>query len=240
MLYEMLTGEPPHLGGSAQAIIMKIVTEPAEPVTKIRKSVPPHVAAATAKSLEKLAADRFDSAAKFAEALANPAFTLPTTQAAIAAGAPRDYPWKSVAMAAMSLAALFLLTTLWGWLGPQPKVSMPVSRYVVAMPEEEALSPGFGSGMTMSPDGSRLVYVGRGAQGTQLWVRDLDQLHATPLLGTDGATSPFFSPDGSRVGFFVGGQTAGAWRVASLGGGPPITVVDSGIGNGGGTWGLRL
>ncbi len=69
VLYEMLTGEPPHTGGSAQAIIMKIVTEPVDPVTKIRKSVPPHVAAATAKSLEKLAADRFESAAKFAEAL---------------------------------------------------------------------------------------------------------------------------------------------------------------------------
>ncbi len=47
VLYEMLTGDPPHTGSSAQAIIMKIVTEPAEPVTKIRKSVPPNVAAAT-------------------------------------------------------------------------------------------------------------------------------------------------------------------------------------------------
>ncbi len=51
VLYEMLTGEPPHVGGSAQAIIMKIVTDDARPVTELRKSVPPHVAAATAKSL---------------------------------------------------------------------------------------------------------------------------------------------------------------------------------------------
>ena len=74
---------------------MKIVTEPADPVTKIRKSVPTHVAAATAKSLEKLAADRFDSAAKFAEALTNPAFTVPTTQAHVA-GAPASGPWNRV------------------------------------------------------------------------------------------------------------------------------------------------
>jgi serine/threonine-protein kinase len=78
VLYEMLTGEPPHVGGSAQAIIMKIVTEPADPVTKIRKSVPAHVAAATARALEKLAADRFESAAKFADALTNPAFAMAT------------------------------------------------------------------------------------------------------------------------------------------------------------------
>jgi eukaryotic-like serine/threonine-protein kinase len=46
VLYEMLTGNPPHTGSSAQQIIMKIIAEPVEPVTKYRKSVPPHVAAA--------------------------------------------------------------------------------------------------------------------------------------------------------------------------------------------------
>ncbi len=59
VLYEMLTGNPPHVGASAQQIIMKIVTEEAAPVTKLRKAVPPNVAAAVAKSLEKLPADRF-------------------------------------------------------------------------------------------------------------------------------------------------------------------------------------
>ncbi len=81
VLYEMLTGEPPHTGASAQAIVMKIVAEDVQPVTELRKSVPPHVAAATTKALEKLAADRFESAAKFGEALTNPAFTLSATQA---------------------------------------------------------------------------------------------------------------------------------------------------------------
>src|SRR6187551_346427 len=46
VLYEMLAGQPPHLGGSAQQIIMKIIAEPVEPVTKLRKTVPPHVATA--------------------------------------------------------------------------------------------------------------------------------------------------------------------------------------------------
>jgi serine/threonine-protein kinase len=44
VLFEMLAGEPPHSGGSAQAIIMKIIAEPAQLVTKYRKSVPPNVA----------------------------------------------------------------------------------------------------------------------------------------------------------------------------------------------------
>src|SRR5438094_59603 len=62
VLYEMLTGSPPHTGASAQQIIMKIITEPAEAVTKYRKTVPPNVAAAVARSIEKVPADRFESA----------------------------------------------------------------------------------------------------------------------------------------------------------------------------------
>jgi serine/threonine-protein kinase len=228
----MLTGEPPHTGASAQAIVMKIVTEEAQPVTELRKSVPPHVAAATAMSLEKLAADRFESAAKFAEALTNPAFTLPTTQAASVAGAGAPDWRQRLAVPFAALAALLGVVALWGWLRPIPK---PVARYSIALPEEEALTGGSGSRIEVSPDGSRLVYVGVGEQNTRLWVRNRDQLHATPLPGTDGADAPFFSPDGSRVGFYAVAE--GEWRVASLGGGPPITVADSGTRRGGGSWG---
>jgi dipeptidyl aminopeptidase/acylaminoacyl peptidase len=74
VLYEMLTGDPPHTGASAQQIIMKIITEPAAPVTQARKSVPRNVAAAVSRALEKLPADRFATAKAFAEALENPAY----------------------------------------------------------------------------------------------------------------------------------------------------------------------
>jgi serine/threonine-protein kinase len=73
VLYEMLAGQPPHVGGSAQQIIMKIIAEPVAMVTQFRKSVPPPVAA-VAQSLEKLPADRFVSAQAFARALGDPAF----------------------------------------------------------------------------------------------------------------------------------------------------------------------
>ncbi|HEU4786970.1 MAG TPA: serine/threonine-protein kinase, partial [Gemmatimonadaceae bacterium] len=80
VLYEMLTGDPPHTGASAQQIIMKIVTEEAAPVTKARKSVPPNVAAAVGRALERLPADRFQHAKDFADALKNPAFTTAATR----------------------------------------------------------------------------------------------------------------------------------------------------------------
>ena len=75
VLYEMLTGTPPHTGASAQQIIMKIVTEEAPPVTTLRKSVPANVADAVVQALEKLPADRFTTAADFGQALRDPHFT---------------------------------------------------------------------------------------------------------------------------------------------------------------------
>jgi len=88
VLYEMLTGQPPHLGGSAQQIIMKVIAEPVPSVTQYRRSVPPNVAAAVARALEKLAADRFESAKAFSDALGNPAFTAATAAPATAPVAP--------------------------------------------------------------------------------------------------------------------------------------------------------
>jgi hypothetical protein len=118
VLYEMLAGQPPHLGGSAQQIIMKIIAEPVAEVTSLRKSVPPNVAAALMKALEKLPADRFESARAFADALDNPHFTTGHAEAAGALtpaearglrGALRN-PWwwgaVAVAAAAVALAGL--------------------------------------------------------------------------------------------------------------------------------------
>ncbi len=232
VLYEMLTGEPPHTGASAQAIVMKIVAEDVQPVTELRKSVPPNVAAALAKSLEKLAADRFGAAKEFADALTNPAFTLPTAQAAAAARAPASGPWKRLSAGLAALAVVLMLIAVWGWLRPEP--ARPIRRYRLALPAEQALVPALGSRIVLSPDGSRLVFVGPGDPGTQLWVLERDQLDAAPWPGTEGAGLPFFSPDGQRVGFFTDGTTI---KVASLPWGPAITVVDSGISGGGATWG---
>ena len=88
----MLTGNPPHTGASAQQIIMKIVTEDAAPVTRLRKAVPPNVSAAVAKSLEKIPADRFESAKAFADALVNPTFATRSVANDLI-GAP-ERPWS--------------------------------------------------------------------------------------------------------------------------------------------------
>jgi serine/threonine-protein kinase len=53
VLYEMIGGQPPHMGPSAQSILVHILTKEATPLTELRHTVPPHVAAAVARSIEK-------------------------------------------------------------------------------------------------------------------------------------------------------------------------------------------
>ncbi|MGK7311456.1 MAG: serine/threonine-protein kinase, partial [Candidatus Longimicrobiales bacterium M2_2A_002] len=75
VVYEMLTGQPPFGGPNAQAVLGRILTGEPDPITEIRRSVPAHVEAAVHRSLERLPADRFESAKAFSDALRNPSFT---------------------------------------------------------------------------------------------------------------------------------------------------------------------
>ena len=74
VLYEMLVGEPPYIGNTAQAVLGKIIQGDAVSATTARRSIPPNVDAAIRKALEKLPADRFAGAQQFADALADPTF----------------------------------------------------------------------------------------------------------------------------------------------------------------------
>jgi len=232
VLYEMLTGNPPHTGASAQQIIMKIVTEDAAPVTKLRKSVPPNVTEAVARALEKLPADRFESANAFAAALKDPGFRTAMGPAAGRAGARSlAGPTAVRLLAAIAIAASVLAA--WGWLRRAPPP--PVSRFNIALPEDQVMRPGQGPRIAISPDGLRFAYVGPGeGGGGRLWLRERDKLDARPLAGTEGAICPFFSPDGRRVGFFTISPLR--LKTVSLGGEPPVTVADSGVDWDGGSW----
>jgi serine/threonine-protein kinase len=178
VLFEMLTGEPPHTGSSAQAIIMKIVTDVPRPVTDLRRSVPSHVAAAVSKALEKLPADRFESARAFAEALANAAFTLPRT-GAMAASARQARPVAAVAVLA-TIAVAALVFAAWGWLRPRPPV--PLLRYAPSVGSWVRDAGGLVVGVALSPDGSTLVFRDTVGGRAQLFVKRREDLTARPLL----------------------------------------------------------
>ncbi len=226
VLYEMLTGQPPHLGGSAQQIIMKIIAEDAAPVTRLRKAVPPNVAAAVAMSLEKLPADRFDSAKAFGEALANPAFRTATGAGAGVASPTAQQPNRLTAL----LTGIAILATglaAWGWLRPQ-RPAGPVVRFTVNREGGDLTGT---SVPAISPDGRTLVLPT--ASGGAL-LRHLDALKTTAISGFDNVWFPFFSPDGASLAFTTG--FPGDLVVLGLSGGAPLTVVRDSAMAWGGTW----
>ncbi|GMR13147.1 MAG: hypothetical protein BMS9Abin29_1348 [Gemmatimonadota bacterium] len=232
VLYEMLTGEPPHTGASGQAIVMKILTDEARPVAELRKSVPPNVAAATAKALEKLAADRFGTAKDFAEALANPAFALATTGRSV--GPARDAPdWR--ARLAVPLAVLAAVSTLaFAWAMRRPQPNPQVHRFAVTLAGED-VNGVLGTTLALSADGSTIVYSGPSENPFgQLWLRRSDELSGAPIPGSRAGTTPAISPNGDYLAWVqLTSVTGGPLMVAQLGGGTPRTVVDAVV-----PWGL--
>ncbi|MEO8227363.1 MAG: protein kinase [Gemmatimonadota bacterium] len=223
VLYEMLSGEPPFAGPTAQAIVARMMTEEPRSLIVQRHSVPPNVEAAVRRALEKLPADRFGSAAEFRTALNDPRFagsggTLigrpavrPTPRGRVLAAAP----WV-LAAGALALAGALLF---------RPRAAPPVTRYVVALPGHQKVLE---YRATPSPDGSLLIFVGRvpgqmSDANFQLWLKHRDRFDAEPVPGTTGAWNATFSPDSRSVAFIGGGRLF----TIGVGGGTPVELADS-------------
>src|SRR5207249_2206764 len=102
---------------------------------------------------------------------------------------------------------------------PPPR-ERPIARVVIPLPAADRLSLADTPAVALSPDGSRLAYVANRAGTNQLYVRPIDRLEATAIPGTEGAETPFFSPDGQWVGFFANGKL----KKVSLSGGAALTL----------------
>ncbi|MGK7312344.1 MAG: serine/threonine-protein kinase, partial [Candidatus Longimicrobiales bacterium M2_2A_002] len=160
ILYEMLTGEPPYGGPTAQSVLAKILTGDVRRITDLRRTVPSHVDAAVAKALEKLPADRFASADAFVRALNDEGFrhtprehdSRRTVKPGVG-GLLQTRPQVAVRVVRALLAAGVLLGTL---IRPAPP-ERPVFRAALEFPEDQALvEPPFGSGFDLSSDGRTL------------------------------------------------------------------------------------
>ena len=222
--YEMLAGEPPFTGPTAQAIVAQVVTEEPKSLAARRRSVPPHVEGAVRTALEKLPADRFASAKELASALTTPSFRARTNWT----GRRGRWRQRRTAIATGVVAIIALTAAAWAWtraaggVGRTDTLAATGGRPWLATLAFPDSAPPVGT-FALSPDGSRMVYVARGPHGTQLWVRDADALDPHPLPGTDSASHPAISPDGSQVAFLAGRSL----RVVSPAGGPVTTVTDT-------------
>ena len=243
LTYEMLTGEPPHVGSTSQAVIARVLTEKPRSIRATRPSVPEHVEAAVDKALEKLPADRWATAREFAEALSGARPVMRTTTAsdgrATAASVTRRRTTREIT--AWTIAAALAGLSLWlGLRGSRPAPVPASSEFEISLPEGFTLPiAGAAASIALSRDGRTLVFVGQAKDAARrmLYLRRLGDRDIQPIRGTEDAVSPVLSPDGKEVLFGVRHvQGRSAIERVSITGGAPRTLLDSGTINGQLSW----
>jgi serine/threonine-protein kinase len=214
LTYEMLVGEPPHSGGTAQAIIARVLTEHPRPMRLTRPAIPEGIEGAVMQCLEKVPADRWTSAREFGEALQG----RQTARYAISPSRPRIGTNRLTWIVGV-VAALALAIAAWSVFRPAPRPA--VLRLDLTLP-----APVSGNDVTISPDGTTLTYSGQVGGATGIFVRHLD---ADPdfrmLPGTEGGAHPAFSPDSKWIVFHRESDGA-VIRMSANGGGLTTLFTD--------------
>ena len=225
VLYEMLTGKKAFAGEDVSDVLASIMK--LEPDWKtVPSDLDPRIQNLLRRCLTKDRKNRLrdigDARFEIQEILASP--RTPVVSETVKARTP---------MLSWALAALFalaFLSTLWIlW----PSETSPKHLSVKLGAGDVQLDSEVGAWAVLSPDGKMLAFVGRTSEGSsQLFIRSLDSLEATPLSGTEGAVNPFFSPDGQWLAF----SAPGGLKKMSVSGGAALTIAEVGSFRGG-TWG---
>jgi serine/threonine-protein kinase len=208
LLYEMLTGDPPHVGSTSQAIIARVLTEKPRSVRATRPSVPEHVEWAVEHALEKLSADRFTTAQEFADALQGRAVRAPTSPSAAAAAVSRvPADWRSALRNPVVAGVIVSAMAIGGALSfvlraPDDADAGVAVRFELTLPEEHGEIGGLGSPFAISPDGRIYVYRAAPSGGTdRLYLRRIDEPVGREIPQTVGVVTFTFSPDGRWLAF---------------------------------------
>ncbi|HSM17174.1 MAG TPA: protein kinase [Gemmatimonadales bacterium] len=195
VLHEMLVGEPPFTGPTAQAVVAKVMTDEPPPIGKFRKTVPQHLEDAVLTALQKLPADRFASASEFAAALAGGG-----EGATWRAHRTRDAQRTTASRVLWPIAVAMLAgAALWGWFRPEREApSQPPSRLAILLPQLGGSSTALSRQLALTPDGGTLLYTAIAPDGQNRTMRlALDETEGTALPGVLPFTAGYVvSPDG--------------------------------------------
>ena len=222
IVYEMVTGTRAFEGKSQASVIAAILEREPPAMSSLQPLAPAALDRVVRKCLAKDAAERWQSAKDLHDELVwlsagniGPALVAP------AARARRAYvAWVVAAVA--TLAALAVGFTAMRQSAPDA----PLIRFDLETPS--APSP---LHLTVSPDGKYVTALVGSDKGSVIWLRAMNEPSARTLVGTEGASFPFWSPDSRVLGFFTGGKL----KKIDINGGPPQTICDAPNGHGG-TW----
>ncbi|HVS30859.1 MAG TPA: protein kinase [Thermoanaerobaculia bacterium] len=225
ILYEMLTGSPAFTASSKAGLIAAILEREPAPVSASPRDVPAVLARLIKACLAKNPDDRIQSAHDVLLQLQwmKEAERSPRLR-------PENRVWPVIVGVLIATAVAVAAVSAFLMLRP-PRNEPAIRRLSITLPGEAPV--GFtqsgGNLFAISRDGKRLAYIG---PQQALYVRDLDALTVRRLAGTEKASNPFFSYDGTSLGF----EADRKLKKISLTGGNPVTICE-GVTVRGAVWG---
>lgn len=228
LLYEMITCLHPFTGDYDQAVVYSIMNEDPEPITGLRSGVPLELERIVNKALAKSPEQRYQHVEEMSVDLTTfkkdlPGLMKKTSSVGPVLSAHKGPSWQRMLPWSITIIAVGVAIVLWSPWRTTPLPQGPLMRFVHNLPPDHSIEDVefYGSTVSISPDGSQLVYTATDSGGgTRLYRRPIDQFDSIPIPGTEGASNPFFSPDGQQVGFFAEGKL----KRISLVGGVPINI----------------
>ncbi len=210
VVYEMATGKKAFEGKSQASVIGAILKDDPPPISSLQPMTPPALDRVVKKCLAKEPDRRWQAASDVCDELkwiVEGGSQVTAVPAAPVKGISTRWKGALLCSGASLILAALIGVAVWN-LKPTPPPSLrPVSRFAITLPPGQQLAGlDSGSAAALSPDGTHLAYAARQGGIQQLYLRSMDSLEVRPIAGTEGATAPFFSPDGQWLGFFASGN----------------------------------
>jgi serine/threonine-protein kinase len=199
-LFEM-TGRKAFQAESTAALIGAILMSEPPPASSVRNGIPPALDWTVRRCLEKDPDERWQTARDLLAQLTWNAESLGAREEN--GPARRRTNWLVAGLAAVAFAAVAVAG--WTWRSaPVEPVAQQLSRLPVEPPDGERFDPELYPAVAVSPDGATIAFRSGVNGGSRLYRRRLEQLEPIPIPNSDGAHTPFFSPDGRSLGFVKG------------------------------------
>jgi serine/threonine protein kinase/Tol biopolymer transport system component len=235
VLCEMLTGKKTFRGETVSDTIASVLEREPE-WQALPPTTPAKIRELLRRCLQKDSQRRLrdigDARIQIEETLAAPAIPEPSPSAK---GIRARWRGTMVWGVASLLLAAVTSVTVWNLKPPSAPLPQPVSRFAITLPPGQQLAAlESGPAVALSPDGIHLAYIARQDGVQQLYLRAMDSQEGKPIAGTEGAVSPFFSPDSEWLGFFAGGSL----KKVSVGGGTVMSLANAALPRGA-SWGSQ-
>lgn len=223
VMYEAITGEKPFKGENYASIVSKVLTHDPREVEDIRTDVPYLLSRLIMKCLNKEQRRRYQSMNEVRVILKEIESALISGASLTRPGVGRRLgrPFRNGGALFGAIAGLLLVSTIvfgWLWWRSSEVAEPSPSRFSLAPPIDQELRL---FEADLSRDGKMIVFASRSKGIRNLFVRSLDRFELTPVPGTDDAKEPFFSPDGSSIGFIL---EDGSIKRVPIGGGDARTI----------------